>query len=83
MKRLAILGLTFWICGPPGAVWAHGVVGDYTFLEPLVAEDPTPANEFDVLVPGWNKSNQLFRNFYGGAPEIRPLLDYWGLTESL
>ena len=35
---------------------AHGVVGDYIFLEPLVAEDPTPANEFDVVQPEWRRS---------------------------
>jgi hypothetical protein len=27
------------------------------FLEPLVAEDPTPANEFDIAVPSWNKTS--------------------------
>jgi hypothetical protein len=37
-------------------VWAHGVVGDYVFLEPLIAQDPTPANEFDVLAPSWVKN---------------------------
>jgi len=37
-------------------VWAHGVVGDYVFLEPLITEDPTPANEFDILQPGWTRS---------------------------
>jgi len=33
------------------------VIGDYIFLEPLVAEDPTPANEFDVLQPSWSKTS--------------------------
>ena len=28
---------------------AHGVVGDYVFLEPLITQDPTPANELDLL----------------------------------
>jgi hypothetical protein len=37
--------------------FAHGVVGDYIFLEPLVAEDPTPANEFNVAVPSWSKTS--------------------------
>ncbi|HUY26027.1 MAG TPA: hypothetical protein VMV27_01290 [Candidatus Binataceae bacterium] len=35
---------------------AHGVVGDYIFLEPLIAEDPTPANELDIVQPTWNRS---------------------------
>ncbi len=36
-----------------GIAWAHGVVGDYTFLEPIVAEDANPKNEFDILAPRW------------------------------
>lgn len=36
---------------------AHGVVGDYIFLEPLVAEDPTPANELDIVAPTWNRGS--------------------------
>ena len=41
----------------PTAAFAHGVVGDYVFLEPLIAEDPTPANEFDIVQPSWNKTS--------------------------
>ncbi len=37
--------------------WAHGVVGDYAFLEPLVAEDPTPANELDIVQPQWMRTS--------------------------
>jgi hypothetical protein len=36
--------------------WAHGVVGDYVFLEPLVTQDPTPANELDFM-PAWVKDS--------------------------
>jgi hypothetical protein len=36
--------------------WSHGTVGDYTFLEPLVAEDANPKNEFDILRPQWTRS---------------------------
>jgi hypothetical protein len=32
---------------------SHGTVGDYTFIEPLVAEDANPKNEFKMLRPGW------------------------------
>jgi hypothetical protein len=38
-------------------VFAHGVVGDYVFLEPIVTQDPTPANELDILQPSWVKSS--------------------------
>ena len=37
--------------------YAHGVVGDYVFLEPLITQDPTPANEFDGFAPSWVKSS--------------------------
>jgi len=37
--------------------WAHGVVGDYVFLEPLITQDPTPANELDILQPSWVKDS--------------------------
>ena len=46
------------ICAPPASAWAHGVVGDYVFLEPLVAEDPTPANELDIVQPGWARTSE-------------------------
>ncbi len=36
--------------------WSHGVVGDYVFLEPIVTQDPTPANELDILQPSWAKT---------------------------
>ena len=41
----------------PTAAFAHGVVGDYVFLEPLITQDPTPANELDILAPSWVKSS--------------------------
>jgi hypothetical protein len=31
--------------------FAHGTVGDYTFIEPIVADDANPKNEFDILRP--------------------------------
>jgi hypothetical protein len=57
MTRLCALALIFALAIPTVA-FAHGVVGDYIFLEPLVAEDPTPANEFDIAVPAWNKTSE-------------------------
>jgi hypothetical protein len=45
------------LCTMPASAWAHGVVGDYVFLEPLIAEDPTPANELDIVQPGWTRTS--------------------------
>jgi hypothetical protein len=38
--------------------YAHGTVGDYTFLEPMVAEDANPKNEFDILRPSWVRTSE-------------------------
>lgn len=37
--------------------YAHGVVGDYIFLEPLITDDATPANEADIVAPTWNRNS--------------------------
>jgi hypothetical protein len=41
----------------PNRAFAHGVVGDYVFLEPIITQDPTPANELDILAPSWVRSS--------------------------
>jgi hypothetical protein len=41
---------------PARAVFAHGTVGDYTFLEPIIADDANPKNEFDILKPSFVRS---------------------------
>ena len=56
MRRICALVLILAVAVPTAA-FAHGVVGDYVFLEPLIAEDPTPANEFDIAQPSWNKTS--------------------------
>src|ERR1700678_4041631 len=56
MRYLIIAAVLAAVTIPPARAFAHGVVGDYIFLEPLVAEDPTPANEFDIVQPSWVKS---------------------------
>jgi hypothetical protein len=56
MKKLAILILLGGIFASGSTVWAHGTVGDYTFLEPIVAEDANPKNEFDILRPQWTRT---------------------------
>ena len=39
-----------------GVAFAHGTVGDYTFIEPIVADDANPKNEFDILKPQWTRT---------------------------
>jgi hypothetical protein len=56
VKKICAIALLFAAAIPARIAHAHGVVGDYIFLEPLVAEDPTPANELDILEPSWVKS---------------------------
>src|SRR5208283_5835793 len=57
MRRKIIFGLMVVFAMRASAAYAHGVVGDYIFLEPLITEDPTPANELDILEPSWVKSS--------------------------
>jgi hypothetical protein len=56
MKYGCLLSLILAIAIPTAA-FAHGVGGDYVFFEPLIAEDPTPANEFDIAQPSWTKAS--------------------------
>lgn len=51
---------------------AHGVVGDYVFLEPLITQDPTPANELDILGPAWVRSTDA--NTYAISSSIEKIL---------
>jgi len=57
IKRLCSLALCLAVMGSARGAFAHGVVGDYIFLEPIITQDPTPANEFDVLQPSWVRSS--------------------------
>lgn len=56
VKRIRAIALLCAAILPAHVAYAHGVVGDYIFLEPLVAQDPTPANELDIIEPSWVKS---------------------------
>jgi hypothetical protein len=56
MRCLCALALILAIAIPTN-VFGHGVVGDYVFLEPLITQDPTPANELDILAPSWVRSS--------------------------
>ena len=52
--------------------WLTGVVGDYVFLEPLITQDPTPANELDILQPSWVRSSDA--NTYSIAFSMEKIL---------
>lgn len=62
MRRLCVAVLVGVLFIPSAEVWAHGVVGDYTFLEPIVADDANPKNEFDILRPQevWTRDGRQF-----------------------
>jgi|SRR5215472_14513217 len=55
--------------------WAHGVVGDYVFLEPIITQDPTPANELDILQPSWVKTRDANNYSIGFSVEKALWLD--------
>jgi hypothetical protein len=58
MHILTILLFLIGIFAPGSMAWAHGTVGDYTFLEPIVAEDANPKNEFDIVRPQWTRTTE-------------------------
>ncbi|HJU11252.1 MAG TPA: hypothetical protein VJ728_10265, partial [Candidatus Binataceae bacterium] len=51
MQRVCAFSLLALMFAHADIGWAHGTVGDYTFIEPIVAEDANPKNEFDILRP--------------------------------
>jgi len=57
MKALSAISFFVLIVSHGSLASAHGVVGDYVFLEPLITQDPTPANELDILQPSWVRSS--------------------------
>ena len=66
---LALVSAVFLLAGTAGA---HGVVGDYVFIEPLITQDPTPANELDILGPSWVRSSDA--NTYAISSSIEKVL---------
>jgi hypothetical protein len=56
MRRIIALSLIGLAALSANLAFAHGTVGDYTFLEPLVADDANPKNEFDILKPQWHRT---------------------------
>ncbi|HYL59107.1 MAG TPA: hypothetical protein VEU51_09560 [Candidatus Acidoferrales bacterium] len=57
MRKVLLLTLVCAFAIRAGVAEAHGVVGDYVFLEPLITEDPSPANELDMPAPSWTKTS--------------------------
>ena len=73
MKRYALLVLLpSLLLFQPAAALAHGVVGDYVFIEPIITQDPTPANELDILQPSWVRSSDA--NTYSIASSMEKVL---------
>ena len=60
------------LCALHTNAYAHGVVGDYVFLEPLITQDPAPANELDILAPSWVRSSDA--NTYSIASSVEKVL---------
>ena len=60
------------VCALCTGAYAHGVVGDYVFLEPLITQDPAPANELDILAPSWVRSSDA--NTYSIASSVEKVL---------
>src|SRR6202165_4770249 len=71
MRCICALALILAIAMPTQA-FAHGVVGDYIFLEPLITQDPAPANELDILAPSWIRSSSA--NTYSIASSVEKVL---------
>jgi|SRR5579875_3554101 hypothetical protein len=71
MRKVCCAAAMLWIAVElvGATAWAHGVVGDYVFLEPLVAEDPTPANELDIVQPQWTRTGEGKRFSIGTSVE--------------
>jgi hypothetical protein len=76
MRRVCAL-LLLTAIAMPAIAFAHGTVGDYTFLEPIVTDDANPKNEFDILEPQhyWSADGRQFSLGFSlekvliGAPE--------------
>ncbi len=51
------------------AAFGHGVVGDYQFIEPMVAEDANPKNELAAARPFWFRTSEGREFAYGFSIE--------------
>ena len=58
---------------------AHGVVGQRSFIEPFVAEDVNPKNEFVIARPEWDEGRDG-RTFTLGFGLEKKITDRFSLT---
>jgi hypothetical protein len=62
-----------------GGAHAHGVVGQRSFIEPFVAEDVNPKNEFVIARPEWDEGRDG-RTFTLGFGLEKKITDRFSLT---
>ena len=68
------------LCGiAAGRAHAHGVVGQRSFIEPFIAEDVNPKNEFVIARPEWDHSRDG-RTFTLGFGLEKKISDRFSLT---
>ena len=68
------------LCGlAAGSAHAHGVVGQRSFIEPFIAEDVNPKNEFVIGRPEWDHSRDG-RTLGLGFGLEKKLSDRFGIT---
>src|SRR5207244_2770927 len=60
-------------------VYAHGVIGQRTFIEPFITEDVNPKNEFVIARPEWNHARDGKSLRYGFGWE-KKLTDTFSIT---
>src|SRR5215510_10986630 len=76
--RAGVVGVL--VCGlSAGAAHAHGVVGERSFIEPFVAEDANPKNEFVLARPEWEEGRDG-RAFALGFGLEKKIADRFSLT---
>src|SRR5947199_6234978 len=66
-------------CLAAASAHAHGVVGQRSFIEPFVAEDVNPKNEFVIARPEWDEGRDG-RTFTLGFGLEKKLTDRFSLT---
>src|SRR5205809_5839686 len=77
-KQMGAVGTL--LCGmAAGVAHAHGVVGQRSFIEPFVAEDVNPKNEFVIARPEWDERRDG-RTFTLGFGLEKKITDRFSLT---
>src|SRR5438876_3803115 len=77
-KQMGAVGIL--LCGIAARrAHAHGVVGQRSFIEPFVAEDVNPKNEFVIARPEWDEGRDG-RTFTPGFGLEKKLSDRFSIT---